>query len=44
MEEKLFQKAEELRPDLIVLDVGLPKLNGIEAPILEIISYENANG
>ena len=24
-------KAEELRPDLIVLDVGLPTLNGIEA-------------
>lgn len=25
------QKAEELRPDLIVLDIGLPILNGIEA-------------
>src|SRR5258705_4070766 len=24
------QKAERLRPDLIVLDVGLPTLNGIE--------------
>jgi DNA-binding NarL/FixJ family response regulator len=25
------QKAEELRPDLILLDIGLPKLSGIEA-------------
>jgi DNA-binding NarL/FixJ family response regulator len=25
------QKVEELQPDLIVLDVGLPALNGIEA-------------
>jgi DNA-binding NarL/FixJ family response regulator len=26
-----IQKTEELKPDLIVLDVGLPNLNGIEA-------------
>jgi len=25
------QRAEELRPDLILLDIGLPTLNGIEA-------------
>src|SRR3954466_3600948 len=25
------RKAEELKPDLIILDVGLPSLNGIEA-------------
>ncbi len=25
------QKAQELQPDLIVLDIGLPSLNGIEA-------------
>src|SRR6476661_156251 len=27
------QKADELRPDLILLDIGLPILNGIEAAL-----------
>jgi len=28
-----FQKAQELQPDLIVLDIGLPNLNGIQAAL-----------
>jgi DNA-binding NarL/FixJ family response regulator len=31
------RKAEELRPDLILLDIGLPSLNGIEAAPLMIL-------
>jgi DNA-binding NarL/FixJ family response regulator len=26
-----IHKAEELQPDLVILDIGLPRLNGIEA-------------
>jgi|SRR5579863_8244948 DNA-binding NarL/FixJ family response regulator len=29
--KEAVRKAEELRPDLILLDIGLPTLNGIEA-------------
>jgi DNA-binding NarL/FixJ family response regulator len=29
--EEAVQKAQELRPDLVVMDIGLPKLGGIEA-------------
>jgi DNA-binding NarL/FixJ family response regulator len=28
---EVIQKADELKPDLIVLDIGLPKVHGIEA-------------
>ena len=29
--EEAIKKAEEFRPDMILLDIGLPKLNGIAA-------------
>lgn len=28
--EEAVQKAKDLKPDLVVLDIGLPRLNGIE--------------
>lgn len=31
--EEAVQKAKELQPDLILLDIGLPTLNGIEAAL-----------
>jgi DNA-binding NarL/FixJ family response regulator len=35
------QRAQELQPDLVILDVGLPKLNGIEAArrILQLVPH-----
>jgi len=29
--QEAVQKAQELKPDLVVMDIGLPKLSGIEA-------------
>ena len=31
-DQKPFRKAKELKPDLIVLNIGLPKLSGIRPP------------
>jgi CheY-like chemotaxis protein len=37
------QKTEELRRDLILLDIGLPKLNGIEAALqIQQRAYDSA--
>jgi DNA-binding NarL/FixJ family response regulator len=35
------RKAEELQPDLVLMDIGLPELNGIEAArqILKVAPY-----
>lgn len=48
-----IQKAQELKPDLIILDMSMPRLNGIEAapilkkmlpetPIVLLTSYQSA--
>jgi len=37
------QKAKDLQPDLILLDIGLPRLNGIEAAHRILKFFPNAN-
>jgi len=37
------QKAKDLQPDLILLDIGLPRLNGIEAAHRIMKFFPNAN-